>query len=259
LTNKVFFNIDKQNFKENTFAGFNTIDLTNYFACPKPDSYYELTHENELIELLRTNDITSRNDHKLLSIIQTNLAHHLSFFLSELASSKFGGEMVVLNIDQHSDHQKITPKIKIGCYNWGSYSANSHHIYISAFNKTMDLTTGGYKPSCIIAENDQLRQNAFENNEALFSAITPFLNGRNIYLTIDLDVLKGKERTTFNEGLITMADLQQILRGLFSAYGARIIAVDICGLPPNRVDASKRDQYIAEANSLIAQVEQNLV
>ncbi len=231
MLNKIFFTIDNDKFttlktakgNANALNAFTEINLQAYFHRPEPfaNITYKLSDEDEMNSILHNNATTKNRDNRMLSVIQTNLAHHLSYYLSELALSKYGGDLVVLNFDQHTDYSP-SQNPKIGCHNWGLFSVQRQRTYISWFCKQDNYVN-------YIIRSPEISQNS--PSSLTFDLLRRYLDGKRIYLTIDLDVLRGANRTTYPEGLVVFNELTTVILDLIDHFENNIIAVDIIGLP----------------------------
>jgi hypothetical protein len=265
---KAFFTIDDTKFislkeipkalegRANNFQGIPEINLESLCHQGAPGATYTLPGADVLNRMLDTNAAIAKRGRPLLSVIQTNLAHQMSHYLSEFALRKTDGSrnMTILNFDQHID---CSASKTIGCENWGYFSACLGRVYISLLNKIgPDLEFNAFPTSNMQEKfHGRIDQSQYEQS---IGQLYPLLDNKALYVTIDIDVLKGDGRTTFTEGNVEFDTFCHILSVLLDRYKKDIIGIDIIGLPPkpSMFVHEKLKEYIRDINYLMALISQ---
>lgn len=212
----------------NTLEFANRLCLADCFTGGDPpyrDSYIAVDN-NEITQRLLTEGVPGK-----LFFVESNCAHNVSYFLSKCAYEQLnlaeeGQKFLIVNFDQHEDYEGVTQDLF--CGNWGAHvcqtlrcdylivgrGQNKDALLINYVEGKKPIRQKGRKPADInniISEYDKL------------------------YVTVDMDVLNGKEtniqRTNWVHGANKIEDLCSWLRGL---PAGKIIAADITGFPPKR-------------------------
>ena len=211
----------------NLFTYREELDLREYFGTGQPESpdSYKILPKNdkgdkERLEKKIAEKLDSLQNGKKLFFIESNSAHHVSYFLAKNYLTDGADTSITINFDQHSDTGSNTSK-DFFCSTWGGDRLKednvSQYLVVCAQNRS------NYAVS---SKNDFL---------------TKLKNYSKIYVTVDMDVLtKGYKdpnikRTNWGHGNLTIDQLKELLNAL---PDNKIVAADITGFPP----------YVPESN-----------
>ena len=230
------------------------IDLSAYFHGGNPpfgDSY--LADPDKWDEILK--NLAAAEGMKKLYFTESNSAHNLSYFLARTAYQQLGGspKFLILNFDQHEDYEWLGDGLR--CSNWGSYICQELKCdYLIVGRRTRDKAflfpyKEGVKPKGITKP--------FRNASELIKLMEDY---EQIYLTVDMDVLKGTSqnvmRTNWPHGDVP---LEMLLEWLGALPSEKIAAMDVSGFPPamkrdgrpfTRADQAIRDAYIEDLKAV---------
>lgn len=160
---------------------------------------------------------------KSLFFVESNSAHHMTYFLAGEAARRLGeGEkLLVINFDQHEDFGSAQGRFF--CGSWGSYLMEKIHcdyVVVGASNKITSYKYG--EKGCRKYNLEQMKE-CLEQRHG---------DCTKIYVTVDMDVLENDiafKRTNWNPGTMPF----DILNGLLISLPAeKITAADITGFPP---------------------------
>lgn len=232
-------------------------DRMDFSACfhggnpPFGDSYVAaLDKREEVLGKLAAEGMLGK-----LFFTESNSAHNLSYFLAKAAYGQMRGspKFLVLNFDQHEDYEGLGKELL--CSNWGAYVCQDLKCdYLIVGRKTKrDALLISY------AEGGKPKRTAQRIGRP--SDLQGLMAGyEKIYLTVDMDVLKGTAqnvlRTNWPHGDIPIDTLLEWLRALpFD----KVIAGDMSGFPPmlkrdgrplTKAEQGIRDTYIEEFQSV---------
>lgn len=160
---------------------------------------------------------------KSLFFVESNSAHHMTYFLAGEAARRLGeGEkLLVINFDQHEDFGSAQGRFF--CGSWGSCLMEKIHcdyVVVGASNKITSYKYG--EKGCKKYNLEQMTE-CLEQRHG---------DCTKIYVTVDMDVLENDiafKRTNWNPGTMPF----DILNGLLISLPAeKITAADITGFPP---------------------------
>lgn len=251
--NGIYFALHKQQgrflypyYKGNlTFQGEE--DLSGRFAKLAPynsSETYSLIGTGPTEKLIQDMEesLKGRVPDKSLFFVESNSAHHMSYFLAKEAAGRLGeGEkLLVLNFDQHEDHGFLARTFF--CGNWGSHvlqKAGCDYTAVGASGRITSFKAG--VTGCRKYGLDQLSECLEQRHK----------DCTKIYVTVDMDVLRNDmvlKRTNWNSGDISFNVLKALLMSL---PAEKITVADITGFPPVTPNYPKSDlpnyaPYIAD-------------
>ena len=215
--------------------------------------------EKTITAFLKEN--TSANN-ALLSFVNTNNAHHLTYYLAKEAVRRFGcGECRILNIDAHADcadngkFLSETSAAKMTCGNWGTAFAErgkGRYFVCGAYEAGTEAGTFFQKsaqPYDTQGENlacsrliNAANLDAKEYSAALMGLLQ---DGTPLYLSVDMDFCGGADRTDWKINDLAF-DGMACLKELVAAVPDRfLIGADITGFPkPAALESGRMQQYL---------------
>lgn len=215
--------------------------------------------EKTITAFLKEN--TSANN-ALLSFVNTNNAHHLTYYLAKEAVRRFGcGECRILNIDAHADcadsgkFLSETSAAKMTCGNWGTAFAErgkGKYFVCGAYEAGTEAGTFFQKsaqPYDTQGENLACSRliNAANLDAKEYSAVLMGLlqDGTPLYLSVDMDFCGGADRTDRKINDLAF-DGVACLKELVAAVPDRfLIGADITGFPkPAALESGRMQQYL---------------
>lgn len=196
---------------------------------------------------------------KKLFFTESNSAHHISYFIAKRAFSQLSvcetpEKYLVINFDQHQDNG--TMKGDFFCGSWGSRVTGLLHAdyFIIGEKARVD--------SHLFRSDPSVKASVYtsSNRSELEGIMTKINEYDKIYVTVDMDVLTGKEdkiqRTNWKHGNMKKEDLLGMIGRL---PAQKIVAADITGFPPKHmlsgepVPMSKKgelDSYILDIKAI---------
>ncbi|MEG2002637.1 MAG: arginase family protein [Clostridia bacterium] len=210
-------------------------DLSSSFNGGKPNST-ESYIANSSFNFDLINDIKTK-----LCIIDSNSAHQISLFLATKHFAEFKQQGVepqlfVLNFDQHLDYGKeknarrlpLKSNELINCGNWACFLDEK----IDYLAVGVDfIGVGANSVGC-----DFIPSHISDNLNVYIEPIKDRLRGhKNVYITIDMDVLIGFDRTNWQPGSLRYTELLSILKEILQfckSNSINIVGADITGMPP---------------------------
>lgn len=203
------------------------VDLSGYFHGGNPpysDSYLaEPGQWEEILGRLAVVGVLGK-----LFFNESNSAHNLSYFLARAAYEQLGGapKFLILNFDQHEDYEGVGKGLL--CSNWGVYICRQLRCdYLIVGRRTK-------KDALLIPYADGAKPKRIAKVLNRLSDLQGLVAGyEKIYLTVDMDVMKGTsqnvKRTNWQHGDIPADTL---LEWLGTLPPEKVIAGDITGFPP---------------------------
>lgn len=168
---------------------------------------------------------------KSLFFVESNSAHHMTYFLAGEAARRLGeGEkLLVINFDQHEDFGSAQGRFF--CGSWGSYLMEKIHCdYVVVGATEEEITSYKYGEKGCRKYNLEQMKECLEQRHG---------DCTKIYVTVDMDVLendkdvfennKELKRTNWGSGNMPYNNLEMLLDKL---PAEKITAADITGFPP---------------------------
>lgn len=165
---------------------------------------------------------------KSLFFVESNSAHHMTYFLAREAARRLGkGEKIlVINFDQHEDFESHSGRFF--CGSWGSYLMEKIHCDYVVVGATKE-GIAFYKCD---ENGDKKDRKTYKLNQMKDCLEPLYKDYTKIYVTVDMDVLKNNEnlkRTNWGPGKMPFDTLTELLNSL---PAEKIVAADITGFPP---------------------------
>ena len=227
-----------------------TIDLSEFIKedfnkSAAQTKVYTIKKDDESI-IGKLNE-SSTKPKKPLYLVESNSAHHISYFLAKKAFGEPNGKTrLVINFDQHEDYGNNSV---FNCGTWGSHLKVKYQA---------DYFVYGLKQGngivCKLNNNSEHKKDVAE-----------LLNGyAEIYITIDMDVFAGtqnQQRTNWPNG--NVKSICEVINLINSLKKEKIIAADIHGLPVATELSLKRvpkevTQYLNDISDLAAVLDSKL-
>ena len=175
------------------------------------------------------------NNQNHLFFIESNAAHHLSYFLAKKylnleENPSTSRKKLVINFDRHTDTNASNYAKALACGNWGYWLYELYNCDYLAIGAPGESTKNSFDHGFLYIK-DGNKNDKYD---------TTYKEYEKLYVTVDMDVLKNEsniQRTNWEGG--GKVDFESLKIYLNKLPHGKIVAADITGFPPyvNNEDA----------------------